>query len=102
PTSIARFTRTDDAVYPPAIAARIKPGRRVLVTCGTADVQVPCSTIGPLVGALVVTGTHGPGLTVLPGIDHDLHPQGTPVNDPILAPAVERALHAFARPWATH
>jgi uncharacterized protein len=97
----ARFTRTDDAIYPPAIAARLPRGTRILVTCGTADLNVPCSTTGPLLAALARAGTTGPGLRVLADVDHLLHPPGTPVNDPILAPAAITALQAFARPWAS-
>jgi uncharacterized protein len=96
----ARYVRSDDDIYPPAVAARLPPGTRVLVTCGTADTQVPCSTTSPLLAALGTAGTTGPGLQVLPGLDHFLHPAGTPVNDAILAPAAVAALHDFARPYA--
>jgi pimeloyl-ACP methyl ester carboxylesterase len=91
----ARFTRSDDAIYPPAVAARLAPPTRVLVTCGTDDFQVPCSTTPPLVAALRRAGTARPGLAVLPGIDHYLHTAGTPVNTPVLAPAVITALRMF-------
>jgi alpha-beta hydrolase superfamily lysophospholipase len=96
----ARYTRSDDAIYPPAVAARLPRDTRVLVTCGTADTNVPCSTTPPLLAALARAGTTGPGLRVLSGLDHLLHPAGTAVNDPILAPAAVAALQAFARPWA--
>jgi alpha-beta hydrolase superfamily lysophospholipase len=94
------YTRSDDAIYPPAVAARLPRGTRVLVTCGTEDQNVPCSTTGPLVAALARAGSTGPGLRVLAGLDHLLHPAGTAVNDPVLAPAAIAALQAFARPWA--
>jgi uncharacterized protein len=97
----ARYTRSDDAIYPPAVAARLPRGTRVLVTCGTADLNVPCSSTGPLLAALARAGTTGPGLRVLAGLDHYLHPAGTPVSDPILAPAAVAALQAFASPWAS-
>jgi hypothetical protein len=44
--------------------------------------------------------TRGPGLVVLPGLDHTLHPAGDSINDQILAPAAINALIAFARPFA--
>ncbi|MFE3501799.1 alpha/beta hydrolase [Kitasatospora sp. NPDC059160] len=95
----ARFVRSDDAVYPPDAARAVRPGTRVTVTCGTADTNVPCATVPPLLGALGRAHTTGPGLRTLDGVDHFLHPAGTPVNDHALAPAVEAALHEFARPW---
>jgi pimeloyl-ACP methyl ester carboxylesterase len=97
----ARYTRSDDDIYPPDVAARLPRGTRVLVTCGTVDTNVPCSTTPPLIAALAQAGTTGPGLQILTGLDHLLHPAGTPVNDPILAPAAVAALQAFGRPWAT-
>lgn len=101
PTGVGLYTRTEDAIYPPAVGARVKPGTRVLVTGGTEDTQVPCSTIGPLIGALAIARTRGPGLTILPGLDHFFHPAHTPLNEPILAPVFQRALHTFDRPWTT-
>jgi pimeloyl-ACP methyl ester carboxylesterase len=96
----ARYTRSDDEIYPPAVAARLPGGTRALVTCGTADTNVPCSTTPPLLAALTRSGATGPGLRVLAGLDHLLHPAGTPVNEAILAPAAVAALRAFARPWS--
>ncbi|MFD5467525.1 alpha/beta fold hydrolase [Kitasatospora sp. NPDC127059] len=96
----ARFVRSDDAVYPPDAARAVRPGTRVTVTCGTADGNVPCATVPPLLGALAGAHTTGPGLRTLDGVDHFLHPAGTPVGDHALAPAVVAALHEFARPWA--
>ncbi|MEU8516899.1 alpha/beta hydrolase [Kitasatospora sp. NPDC048722] len=95
----ARFVRSDDAVYPPDVARAIRPGTRVTVTCGTADANVPCATTPPLLAALARARTTGPGLQTLDGVDHFLHPAGTPVNDHTLAPAAVAALHEFARPW---
>ena len=89
------FVRSDDAIYPPDIARRVPAGTRVLVTCGTADIQVPCSTTPPLLNAL-----HGGHLAVLPGIDHDLHPAGSPVDNQPLAPALLTALHHWTHPWS--
>jgi uncharacterized protein len=97
---ITRYVRSDDAVDPPRAATRIPRHTRILVTCGTADTQVPCSTTGPLVTALRRTDPTGPLLRVLPGLDHFLHPAGTPINDQILTPAAHQALRDFARPWA--
>ncbi|MFH8385836.1 alpha/beta hydrolase [Kitasatospora sp. NPDC018058] len=95
----ARFVRSDDAVYPPDAARAIHPGTRVTVTCGTADTNVPCATTPPLLAALAHTHATGPGLRTLDGLDHFLHPAGTPVNDRMLAPAAVTALHDFVRPW---
>lgn len=94
------YVRSDDAIYPPNVARRLAPGTRVLVTCGTADTNVPCSTTPALLAALRSAHTSGPGLVVLPGLDHELHPAGDSVNDQILAPAAINALTAFARPFA--
>ncbi|MFC0436818.1 alpha/beta hydrolase [Kutzneria buriramensis] len=91
----AVFVRSDDAIYPPDVARHVPAGTRVLVTCGTADTQVPCDTTPPLVQAL-----HSAHLAVLDGIDHDLHPAGSPVNDQPLAPAFLTALHDWTRPWS--
>ncbi|MDF3291336.1 alpha/beta hydrolase [Streptomyces silvisoli] len=95
----AVFVRSDDASYPPDIARGIAHGTRGLVTCGTADANVPCRTTPPLLAALASARTTGPGLRVLPGLDHLLHPAGSPVNERTLAPAARRALHDFVRPW---
>jgi pimeloyl-ACP methyl ester carboxylesterase len=91
--SQADFLRGDDAIYPPDVARRVPPGTHVLVTCGTADANVPCSTTPPLLKAL-----HGEHLAVLDGIDHFFHPAGSPVTDQPLAPALLAALHH----WTTH
>jgi hypothetical protein len=40
-------------------------------------------------------------LRVLPGLDHLLHPAGTPGNDALMAPSAIDAVRAFAAPWAT-
>ncbi|MGW9433654.1 serine aminopeptidase domain-containing protein [Streptomyces decoyicus] len=95
----ARFVRSDDALYPPAVARGVAHGTRTLVTCGTADTNVPCRTTPPLLSALAAARTTGPGLRVLPGLDHLLHPAGTPANARVIAPAAQRALHDFVRPW---
>jgi hypothetical protein len=96
-----RYTRTDDAVYPPDVARELPAGTRVLVTCGTADTNVPCATTPPLLTALAGAGDTGPGLRVLPGLDHFLHPAGTPLNGQPLAPSALQAIHDFLRPYAT-
>ncbi|MGW1056283.1 alpha/beta hydrolase family protein [Streptomyces sp. NPDC001118] len=95
----ADFVRSDDALYPPSVARGVAPGTRTLVTCGTEDTNVPCRTLPSLLSALTAARTTGPGLRVLPGLDHLLHPAGTPVNDPVMAPAAQQALHDFVRPW---
>nr|WP_237550601.1 alpha/beta fold hydrolase [Streptomyces sp. SID8354] len=95
----ADFVRSDDALYPPAVARDVAPGTRTLVTCGTADVNVPCRTVPALLSGLAAARTTGPGPRVLPGVDHLLHPAGTPADAPVIAPAARRALHDFVRPW---
>ncbi len=96
----ARYARSDDAIYPPAVAARLPAHTRVLVTCGTADTNVPCSTLPPLVAGLTRAHATGPLRRLLRGIDHYLHPAGTPINTPVLAAAVTAALRDFLAPWA--
>ncbi|GIH18600.1 alpha/beta hydrolase family protein [Rugosimonospora africana] len=91
-----RYTRSIDAIDPSSVASRLRSGTRVLVTCGTADPQVPCSTAPALVRALHRAGTGGPGLVVLPGVDHDLR-AGTAAQG--LAPVAVAALRAFTAPW---
>jgi uncharacterized protein len=90
-----RFTRSDDAVVPATVAARLVPGTRVLVTCGTADTNVPCDTLPALLAGLRRAHTTGPGLITLTGMDHLLHPAGSPINDAILAPSAVTALRSF-------
>lgn len=89
----SRFVLSDDAIYPPALAAALRPGTRVLLTCGTNDAQVPCATTDALTAALRRTHVGGPGRVPLPGVDHLLHDADHP-NTP--APAVLDALHRFA------
>ncbi len=74
-------------------------GTRILVTDGTADTNIPVSTIGPLASALSGAGTTGPGLKVLTGINHDLHMPSTPDKDAVLAPSVVAAIKAWAQPY---
>lgn len=97
----AKVSRTDDEVSPVDAAAKVPAGTRVLVTDGTADTNIPVSTISPLANALSGAETTGPGLKVLAGINHDLHTQGTPDNDAVLAPSVVAAIKAWAQPFAT-
>ncbi|HTI25797.1 MAG TPA: alpha/beta hydrolase [Kutzneria sp.] len=91
------FLRADDAIYPPDVARRVPHDTRVLVTCGTADANVPCATLPPLLDAL-----HGEHLVTLDGLDHFFHPAGSPVDNQPLAPALLAALHQWDRPWAQH
>jgi pimeloyl-ACP methyl ester carboxylesterase len=95
----ARYVRSDDAIYPPSVAARLPSGTRVLVTDGTQDTNVPLSTIKPLVSALTAAGTSGPGLQVLTGVNHLLHLPGVPENAQALAPSAVAALRAWAQPY---
>ncbi len=96
PSAIGLFVRSDNAVYPPDVAARLPHGTRVLVTEGTDDLNVPPSTITPLVRALAAAGTTGPGLRLLSGVNHLLR---SPGNNQVLAPSVVAALQAWARPY---
>ncbi|MFB9929029.1 alpha/beta hydrolase [Amycolatopsis halotolerans] len=90
----SRFVDSDDAVYPPDTAASLRPGTRVLLTCGTNDAQVPCTTTDALTAALRRAHVSGPGRMPLPGVDHLLHDADHPST---LAPAVLDVLHRFAR-----
>ncbi|NJP68132.1 alpha/beta hydrolase family protein [Streptomyces spiramenti] len=90
----ARFVESDDAVYPPDTAAALRPGTRVLLTCGTNDAQIPCSTTDALTKALRQAHAGKPGRVVLPGVDHLLHDADHPDT---LAPPVLDALSRFAR-----
>jgi alpha-beta hydrolase superfamily lysophospholipase len=97
----AKVARTDDEVSPVAAAAKLAAGTRVLITDGTADTNIPVSTINPLATALTGAGTTGPGLKLLTGVNHLLHMPGTQDNDPVLAPSVVAAIKAWAQPFAT-
>ena len=96
----ANYVHSDDAIAPASVAARLAPGTRVLVTDGTQDPNIPLWTTPDLLAALRSAHTSGPGLVVLPGLDHFLHPAGASVNDQILAPSAISALVDFARPFA--
>ena len=96
----AKVARTDDAVSPVDAAAKVAAGTQVLVTDGTADTNIPVSTISPLASALKGAGTTGPELKVLTGVNHLLHEPGTADNDAVLAPSVVAALRAWAQPFA--
>ncbi len=96
----AAYVRSDDAVYPPDVASRLPGGLRVLVTDGTGDLNVPPGTITPLVGALAAAGTTGPGLRLLSGVNHFLHPPGASPDDQVLAPSAVAALRAWGQPYA--
>jgi hypothetical protein len=79
-------------VYPPSVAARLARGTRVLVTEGTADTNVPVSTIKPLVSALTAAWASGPGLRVLDGVNHLLHLPGVSDSTQAMAPSAVAAL----------
>ncbi|MFF5092731.1 alpha/beta fold hydrolase [Streptomyces niveus] len=85
----ARFVRTDDAVVPAALARRLRASTAVLLTCGTADTQVPCATTNALNTALRRAHTHGPGRITLTGVDHQQH---DPTHPTTLAPGLTQAL----------
>ena len=76
-------------------------GIRILVTDGTADTNVPVATIKPLVSALTAAGASGPGLHVLAGLNHFLHPPGVSASTQELAPSAVAALQAWAAPFSS-
>ncbi|MFD0647373.1 alpha/beta fold hydrolase [Streptomyces malaysiensis subsp. malaysiensis] len=90
----ARFVLSDDAVYPPDTAAALRPGTKVLLTCGTNDAQVPCVTTNALTAALHHAHAGGPVRVTLPKVDHLLHDADHPNT---LAPPVLDTLRRFAR-----
>jgi uncharacterized protein len=96
----AAYMRSDDVIYPPSLAPKLSRDTRVLVTDGTADSNIPPSTIKPLAQALSSAGTSGPGLRMLDGLDHYLHASGTQENDQPLAPAALSAIQDWAKPYA--
>jgi uncharacterized protein len=95
----ARYVRSDDAVYPPSAAARLARGTRVVITDGTADTNVPVSTVYPLANALTAAGATGPGLRVLDGVNHLLHPSGVSASTQTLARSAVAALQNWAQPF---
>ncbi|MFI6344246.1 alpha/beta hydrolase [Streptomyces sp. NPDC050560] len=92
--SNARFVESDDAVYPPDAAAALRPGTKVLLTCGTNDTQVSCATTNALTNALRHAHTGRPGRVTLPGVDHLLHDTG---HQDTLAPPVLDTLRGLTR-----
>jgi len=94
------YVRADDAIYPPSLAAKVPGGTRVLVTDGTADTNIPPSTIGPLVQGLKSAGTTGPGLVMIQGIDHDLFLSPS-TSGSALDPGVVSAITTWAQPYAS-
>ena len=93
--------RSEDAVDPAVLAARLPAGLRVLVTDGTADANIPPNTITALVTALHGSGITGPGLVTLSGLDHDLHTSEMSANDQQLAPSAVAAIQGWAQPYTT-
>ncbi|MEW1837214.1 hypothetical protein AB0392_04575 [Nonomuraea angiospora] len=92
-----RFIDSDDAVYPPAAARRLHPCTRVLLTCGTSDLQVACATTDALTAALSQAHAIGPGRVVLQGVDHNLRDTAHPDR---LAEQVLDVVQAFYHQWA--
>ncbi|MFM9613540.1 alpha/beta hydrolase [Streptomyces sp. V2] len=91
----ARFVLSDDAIHPPDTAAALRPGTKVLLTCGTNDAQVPCTTTDALTSALRHAHAARPGRVTLPGVDHLLHDATHPDT---LAPSALDALRRLTRP----
>lgn len=94
------YTRSVDAIYPPTLASKVQSGTRVLITDGTADTNIPPSTIGPLAQALHSAGTTGPGLVMVQGIDHDLFPSPATTGS-ALDPGVVSAITNWAQPYSS-
>ncbi|MEO6085354.1 MAG: alpha/beta hydrolase [Umezawaea sp.] len=92
--SNSRFVDSDDAVYPPDAAAALRPGTKVLLTCGTNDPQVPCDTTDALTTALRRAHVGGPGRVRLSGVDHLLHDAD---HRDTIAPTALDALHRFVK-----
>lgn len=89
-----RYVETIDALDPASVALRLPPRTPALLTCGTADQQIPCHTTTRLATALERAHTRGPGRIVLFDVAHDLT---DPANPEVLAPATLDALHRFMR-----
>ena len=94
------YVKSDDLVYPPAVAAKVADGTRLLITDGTADTKITSNTIGPLITALRQAGTTGPGFRLLPNVNHDLF-AGDATTGSGLAPLVVATLDAWTQPYAT-
>jgi hypothetical protein len=94
-----RFAQTDDDTDPLRAARALPPGIRLLVTCGTADLNVPCDTMPSFLAALRESGPHGLVVRRLDGVTHLLRPADAPPQIKVLDPAVLTALHQFTRPW---
>jgi hypothetical protein len=94
------YLRTWDLIRPVALAAKINRGTRVLVTDGTRDINVPPTTIQPLVRALTSADVTGPGLRTVQGTDHDMHLASQPDNNAVLAPDITTAIQQWATPYA--
>lgn len=97
--AIAAFVRSDDAVYPPDLARRLAAGTKTIVTCGTDDLEVPCSVVGPLVTALAAAGVSGPGLVTLAGVNHSLQSSATASDASPLSTSARDALRRFDELW---
>ncbi|GAA1802527.1 alpha/beta fold hydrolase [Luedemannella flava] len=83
----ARYVVTADAVDPLTVARRVRPGTRVLLTCGTREVTVSCAQTRHLAAVLRQARTAGPGRVVIRGTDHFLSIRRRPgvVAAPVLA-----------------
>jgi pimeloyl-ACP methyl ester carboxylesterase len=92
------YDRSDDLVYPPAVAAKLPSVTRLLVTDGTADTKILPPTTGPLVTALRQAGTTGPGFRLLPNVNHDLF-AGDATSGARLDPQVIAALATWTKPY---
>ena len=94
------YDRSDDLVYPPAVAANLPSATRLLVTDGTADTKILPTTTAPLVAALRQARITGPGFRLLPNVNHDLF-AGDATSGSSLDPQVIAALANWAKPYVS-
>ena len=94
------YDRSDDLVYPPAVAANLPSATRLLVTDGTADTKILPPTTAPLVAALRQARITGPGFRLLPNVNHDLF-AGDATSGSSLDPQVIAALANWAKPYVS-
>jgi hypothetical protein len=72
---VTRFLREADAYDPVDLAAGIPPASKVLVTCGGADIQVPCASLRDLRTSLSAA-TDSLTFVELAGVNHVLKEVG--------------------------
>ncbi len=76
---LLRYLRSEDAIDARDVAAALPAATRVLIACGEADVQVPCSDVQGLAAA-AQRATSQVTFVTLPGVAHTL--KQDPSRDP--------------------